>query len=221
MIPLVFAATIDDWQMTLGERAAFEGVLSFTRPDLAVEIGTAKGGSLERTAAWSGHVHSFDLTEAGPEARALPNVTFHGGDSHRLLAPWLEVTAGLGMTAGFAHVDGDHDTEGVARDLTDLLESPAFDGVMLIHDTANPGVRAGLDLADFAQFPHVAYVDYDFVPGRLVKRQDIGDDGQLWGGIGLVLVDRSGRFRVNREWASQGIRQDRYYSPGELIGYGR
>ena len=35
----------DPWQMTLGERAALEGLLARLRPALAVEIGTAEGGS--------------------------------------------------------------------------------------------------------------------------------------------------------------------------------
>jgi hypothetical protein len=87
---------------------------------------------------------------------------------------------------------------------------------MLIHDAANPGVRAGIDLALSREFPGVAYVDYDFVPGRMAKRHD-AEPGQAWGGIALILVDRSGGFALNREWASQGIRQDRFYSIGELL----
>jgi methyltransferase family protein len=216
MIPGVFSSPIEAWQMTCGERAAYEGVLAFTWPGLAVEVGTARGGSLERTAAYARHVHSFDLALPGPDTVALPNVTFHTGDSHDLLSPWLETAVRDGAVIGFAHVDGDHETEGAARDIADLLGSPAFDGIMLIHDSANPGVRAGIDLALSRGFPGVAYVDYDFVPGRMGKRQD-AEPGQVWGGIALIAVDRSGQFRLNREWASQGIRQDRFYSIGELL----
>src|SRR5690348_6240653 len=60
------------WQMSFGERAALEGVLAQLRPRLAVEIGTAEGGSLERIAAYSEEVHSIDLTHE-PVTRALPD----------------------------------------------------------------------------------------------------------------------------------------------------
>src|SRR4051812_27377118 len=52
-----------DWQMSPGERAAFEGVLAQLQPRLAIEIGTAEGGSLERIAANSADVHAVDLTD--------------------------------------------------------------------------------------------------------------------------------------------------------------
>ena len=52
------------WQMTFGERAAIEGILAQLRPRVAIEIGTAEGGSLERIAHYSERVHSFDLVTA-------------------------------------------------------------------------------------------------------------------------------------------------------------
>jgi Methyltransferase domain len=216
VIPAVFADPIGAWQMTLGERAAYEGVLAFTRPVLAVEIGSAAGGSLARTAAWSGHVHAFDLNPPAPDVLALPNVTFHAGDSHQLLPAWLDAAAAAGEVAGFAHVDGDHETAGAARDIADLLGSPGFDGIMLIHDAANPAVRAGIDWAAPCSFPHVAYADWDFVPGRVGRRPD-AEPGLAWGGIALIITSRTGAYTASREWASQGVRQDRYWSLAELI----
>lgn len=217
MIPDVFSAGMEAWQMTNGERAAYEGTLSFVRPHLAVEVGSAMGGSLERTAAHSRHVHSFDLDKPGPVASALPNVTFHTGDSHELLAPWLETVVCDGATIDFAHVDGDHTSAGAAQDITDLISCPAFDGVMLIHDVANQDVRDGLDLVRFERFPDVIYVDYNFVPGRMTKRRGEGEFCQLWGGIGLVIVDRSHQFKPSDDMASRGIRQDRYFDLNRLI----
>ena len=57
------------WQMSFGERAAIEGVLAQLRPQLAIEIGTAEGGSLERIAAHSERVISFDLVEPQPQVK--------------------------------------------------------------------------------------------------------------------------------------------------------
>jgi hypothetical protein len=216
MIPDVFSLGNAAWQMTNGERVAYEGTLAFVRPELAVEIGSAMGGSLERTAAYSGHVHSFDRVEPGPVARTLANVTFHTGNSHVLLSPWLETVVRDGATIDFAHVDGDHTPAGVAQDITDILRCPAFDGVMVLHDVMNQSVRDGLDLVGFERFPDVVYVDYDFVPGHMTRARD-RSYRELWGGIGLVLVDRSHQFRVREKMVSSGIRQDRFYSTHRLL----
>jgi len=215
MIPEAFSTSTRTWQMTNGERAAYEGTLAFVRPRLAVEIGSAMGGSLERTAAYSGQVHSFDRVEPGPVARDLQNVTFHTGDSHKLLAPWLESVVRDGGTIDFAHVDGDHRPEGVAQDINDILRCPAFDGVMLLHDVMNQGVRDGLDLVKFEQYPDVVYVDYDFVPGYASRRRG-RNFLAMWGGIGLVVVDRSHQFKIRDGMASSGIRQDRFYQSHRL-----
>src|SRR3954468_12229619 len=75
----------DPWQMGFGERAVVVGLLADVRPKLAIEIGTAEGGSLRRIASMSEEVHSFDLVEPEPSIRALANVTLHTGDSHVLL----------------------------------------------------------------------------------------------------------------------------------------
>jgi hypothetical protein len=176
------------WQMTLGERAALEGVLSQLHPRLAVEIGTAEGGSLRRIAAHSGHVHSFDLVRPDPSMADLENVTLHTGDSRVLLAKALEGFAERGDNVDFALVDGDHTADGVEHDMRQLLASEAVSRTVIVaHDTLNDDVRAGLRRIDYASDPKVAYFDLDFVGGHLSRGGDF--DGQLWGGFALVLVD--------------------------------
>ena len=51
------------WQMAYGERFALEGIVSQVRPRLAIEIGTAEGGSLRRIAAHADEVHCFDMAD--------------------------------------------------------------------------------------------------------------------------------------------------------------
>jgi cephalosporin hydroxylase len=156
----------EPWQMSYGERAALEGVLTQQRPELAVEIGTAEGGSLERIAAYSRHVHSFDLVEPAAPAKRLANVTFHRGSSHELLPPFLAELEGAGKSVDFALVDGDHTSDGVRRDVEDLLRSGALGrGIVLIHDTMNETARGGLEQVPYESLEKVAYVDLDFVPG--------------------------------------------------------
>jgi hypothetical protein len=81
-----------DWQMTLGERAALDGVLAELSPRLAIEVGTAEGGSLARIAVHSAEVHAIDLTRERLAA-CPPNAHFHQGDSREVLPALLESPA--------------------------------------------------------------------------------------------------------------------------------
>jgi cephalosporin hydroxylase len=178
-----------DWQMVPGERAVLEGLLSFLRPELAIEIGTAEGGSLRRLATHCGEVHSFDLGH-GLTVPDPPGVTLHTGDSHALLPEALEAFEREGQNVDFALVDGDHTAEGVRRDMEDLLASGALRRtVILAHDASNDEVRRGLDAVDWRATGKVAFVDLDFVPGHLSSGGPFKD--QLWGGFALVVVDEA------------------------------
>jgi hypothetical protein len=174
------------WQMQHGERAALEGLLAFTRPRLAIEIGTAGGGSLRRLAAHAEEVHSLDLVPPPAELASLPNVRFHTGDSHELLPRLL---ASLEQV-DFVLVDGDHSAEGARRDIEHLLASHAVSRTLIVvHDTMNPEVRSGFVGVDYASFGKVAYVETELVAGYAVASGPFA--GQLWGGFGLIQVDVS------------------------------
>lgn len=178
-----------DWQMAPGTRAALEGLLTQLQPALAVEIGTAQGGSLERIAAHSGEVHAIDLT--GELLRECPpNATFHAGDSREVLPRLLAGFANAGRNVDFALVDGDHEAAGVRADLEALLASPAVRRtVILVHDSFNPAVRDGIRSVERAAHPKVAAIELDFVPGRMVSSGSFA--GQLWDGLALIVVDES------------------------------
>jgi len=200
--------------MALGERAALEGLLSQLRPELSIEIGTAEGGSLERISVHSKEVHSFDLVK--PDADTLgDNVTLHTGDSHELLPAELTRFTEEERNVEFVLVDGDHSSAGVRRDVEDLLNSPAIARtVILIHDTANETVRAGLDAIPYKAWPKVSHVDLDFISGRLF--QEDGLRYELWGGLGLVVVD------VTRlAYTAEPIADERWYASGHLLADAR
>jgi hypothetical protein len=178
----------EEWSMMTGERAAIEGVLSELEPSLSIEIGTYLGGSLAPISAHSGIVHAFDR-DRRPEltAERFPNVTFHIGDSHELLPKVLAELADEGANVDFAFVDGDHTAPGVRRDVEDLLSSPSVARtVILLHDTLNERVRAGLEQVDYGSFGKVTYLDFDFVPGRIRTEGALKDE--LWSGLGLLVV---------------------------------
>jgi hypothetical protein len=176
-----------DWRMSLGERAAMEGLLATVKPGISLEIGTLRGGSLTAISAHSDVVHSFDLAfDPRVTHERFPNVVFHEGDSHVLLPQVLAELADRGLNVDFALVDGDHSVDGVRQDLEDLLASPAVARtVILIHDTLNERVRTGLREVDFEQ-PKVNHVELDFVTGQIWS--GAGFDHDLWGGLGLVVV---------------------------------
>lgn len=199
------------WQMSLGERAALEGVLAQVRPRLAIEIGTAEGGSLARMAAHSAAVHAFDLVAPAAAAASLANVTVHTGDSHALLPELLRDLAADGRNVDFVLVDGDHSAEGARQDMQDLLDSPAIGStVILAHDSMNPDVRAGLDRVDYDAIPKVAHVELDFVPGYLFHEPSLRNE--LWGGLALVVVDAA-----RAAYGSRRARPDRYYEAFGLM----
>jgi hypothetical protein len=197
------------WQMSLGERAAIEGVLAQVQPRLAVEIGSAEGACLRRIAVHAEKVHSFDLD---PPSIELPsNVTLHTGDSHELLPPFLAGLAAGGGNVDFVIVDGDHSAEGVRQDLEDLLDSPALArSVILIHDTVNERVRRGVDAVRFSAWPKVTHVELDWIPGFLFAEPALRNE--LWYGLGLVLVDSSHLASDNGQ-----VYEQRYHPAAPLL----
>lgn len=188
-----------DWQMRYGERLALEGILATLRPSLAIEIGTAQGGSLRRVAAHAEEVHAFDIM---PEVDALeselPNVTTHVGDSAILVPELLSELECEGRQVDFALVDGDHTVAGVRRDAEALLASEACRHTAIVfHDAANDDVRAGLEAVRFEEHPRVAYTNLDFIAGYLVS--DPVRHLEIWNGLALVLLDADRDEQAARE----------------------
>jgi cephalosporin hydroxylase len=178
------------WQMAFGERMALEGILSQLRPALAIEVGTAEGGSLRRIAAHSAEVHAIDIDpEVEAVVAAIPNATAHVGGSADVLPRLLaEIQAG-GRNVDFALIDGDHSAAGVRADVEALLASPACSRTfVVVHDTANEDVRDGLESLDLPDHPKVALCMLDFVPGYLVV-EDHDRSHEIWNGLGLVVLD--------------------------------
>jgi hypothetical protein len=186
-----FALADDRWQMAPGERAAIEGLLSQVKPELAIEIGTAQGGSLARIAAHSQEVHSFDLDPDVDESE-FPNVTFHRGDSHVLLPEFLRELEAEGRNIDFALVDGDHRAEGVRADVMHLIDSPALRrGYVVMHDTMNEEVHQGLDAVDWDSYAKVRYVDLAFTQ---LYQSHTPLLYERWGGLGLIAIDADGTY---------------------------
>ena len=203
----IFEDTV--WQMSLGERAAVEGLLCQLEPSLAIEIGSMEGACLRRIAAHAEEVHSFDVSP--PTLEQPDNVTVHTGDSHELLPRFLASLSEQRRNVDFAIVDGDHTPAGVRQDIEDLLDSPALaDTVILIHDTANEGVRRGVDAVRFAAWPKVSHVELDWIPGQLFAEPALRNE--LWYGLGLVVVDAA-----RLAYQNGSVYERRYQPAGPLL----
>jgi Methyltransferase domain len=198
-------------QMSFGERAALEGVLAQIRPRLAIEIGTAEGGSLARIVSYSAETHSIDLTHEPAAVFQDEHVIFHTGPSRQLLPELLDELTDSGRAVDFALVDGDHSFEGVANDLRTLLRSPSTArSVLLVHDSMNEEVRAGIESVGLDAYAKVVYYEPDFVPGYMYRQGTALNS--VWGGLCLIICDTQrspGYTSSPRQW--------RYYEPYEAI----
>ena len=130
-------------------------------------------------------------------------VRTHTGDGRRAPAGLPRAARGRGADhQAQYYVDGDHTAGGVLRDVEDLLASPALGpSVIVMHDTTNEDVREGLLAASLDGHPSVAYLDLDFVAGHLSGAEHYA--GQLWGGLGLVIVDPAAR--AERASVTEGL----------------
>jgi predicted O-methyltransferase YrrM len=187
-----------DTEMSPGEQASLAGVLAMVAPEVSVEIGTYTGGSLARIAAFSGHVHTFDLVSHVDSH--LPEVDYHLGDSAVTVPQVLAELEQAGTAVDFVLVDGDHSRQGAYRDACSVFDSPATSGaVILFHDIANEAVRGAVQDAIMGR--DFRFVDLSFA----VSAQAPPLLGECWGGLGLVV--RGGDFwphpdqvRANAGW---------------------
>ncbi len=202
-------------RMSFGERAVLEVVLAQLGPSLSIEIGAAGAESLKQIAAHSGEVHSFGLVTPELAAANAESITAHTGDSHALLPEELKRLAEAKRNVDFVLIHGDHFSKGMRQDMEDLLNSPALGStIIMVHDTTNEAVRAGLDAVHYAAWPKVAHVDLDIVPGYLFREGDLRHE--LWGGLGLVVVDST-----RLAYTAGPVMQDQRYPAAPLFADAR
>ena len=177
----------DNWQMHESERRALTAILHRLMPRCAIEIGTYRGGSLSLISQYAESVFSIDIDpEPASRYSGFKNVSFLTGPSQHLRPLLLKELDDKEMSPGFIFVDGDHSAEGVKRDIDCLLACvPRVPLFLALHDSFNPGCRAGMLSARWEASKHVHWVDLDFVPGRMNEHGG-GGDGEMWGGVALA-----------------------------------
>ncbi len=181
-----------EWEMSAAERFTLVGLLERLKPDVAIEIGTYRGGSLQVLDRYCPRVHSIDLDPAVRDrlAPTFPRVRFHSGPSSEQIPVVLQEIEHSGGKLGFVLVDGDHKAKGVQADIEALLRyRPRSSVHIVLHDSFNPDCRAGMRRAAWADCPYVQSLDLDFVPGRFCpKAEGSAYARSMWGGFALAIL---------------------------------
>lgn len=160
--------------MTAAERCAIIGLISRLKPEQTLEIGYRFGGCTAYLAEFSGFVTSVDLDEhvRGAGGR-WPNVSGVRSDSKA----YLRKAIAEGWDYDFIVIDGDHSRAGAKADLVLAMQ---VGRVIVMHDTMNDECRNGyLDAIEEMR----GKVDFE-------ANMDFVLNSGIWGGLGLVLVNR-------------------------------
>jgi hypothetical protein len=190
-----------DWQMSPSERVMVTYLIEHLRPRAAIEIGTRFGGSLQVLARHCLRVYSLDID---PEVKErlkgrFENVEYLIGRSEETLPPLIDRLQREHTAVGFVLIDGDHSTDGVRRDIDNILRyKPATTLYIIMHDSFNPVVRRGLRAANWAGSPYVHRVELDLVAGAVNTTPSFR--GQLWGGLAIAILapePRSGDLEIS------------------------
>jgi len=178
-----------DWHMTFCERAALLHVLRIADPEISIEIGTFRAGSLAPISDFSEKVFTFDIDPNHHRVHPqFSNVEFITGDTSKTLHAIVDQLNESDAEVNFILIDGSHETSGVCSDITECLRyipktNPTY---IMMHDSSNPDVRAGILSAPWQDCSYVHRLDLDFVPGCLYDRPDIAN--QIWGGLALAVI---------------------------------
>lgn len=177
------------WQMSRAEKYALIGVLQEVNPDVAIEIGTYKGGSLQVISAYSKSVFSIDITKASSEflAGKFSNVDFIVGDSAECLTDIFAKIKAENRRLDFILVDGDHTRKGVYRDLEAIFNFPHTNPItILMHDSFNPECRKGIRTFLENHMDKVTFAELDYVTGSFWHNDTYRE---MWGGLAMVKFD--------------------------------
>jgi hypothetical protein len=180
------------WEMSPPERSVMLQLLESRRPDVALEIGTYRGGSLQAIVAFARTVYSIDIDPRVPAMLGprFPDVRFRTGDSNVLLPQVLEEITRSGEQLGFVLVDGNHQTSAVRSDLDHILQHvPTGLVYVLMHDSFNPACRQGILSAGWEQCKHVHYLEVDFIAGELFDKVSAPEKASsMWRGLALAVM---------------------------------
>jgi hypothetical protein len=196
----IVGAELVRWAMSPAEQVGLTYLLERRKPGVAIEIGTRFGGSLQVIARLAKKVYSLDIDPGVRERLAgrFPNVEFLTGPSDVILPPLLEKLQAESADLGFVLIDGDHTTEGVRKDIDNILRwKPIAPVDIVMHDSFNAVCRRGLRAGAWGACKYIDFVELDYVSGDVNTSRLCF--GELWGGLALARMlpePRNGRFEI-------------------------
>jgi hypothetical protein len=178
-----------DWQMSRAEKYCLIDLMNHLKPEVAIEIGTYKGGSLQVIQHFSKEVYSIDISPAPKKflEPKFPHVHFIVGEGDKLVHDLFARIDQEGKKLDFILVDGDHTCAGVQRDLHAILSYPHKNPfVILLHDSFNPQCRKGISSIPYNRYPAVEYVELDYITGSFWHNDTYRE---MWGGLAMIRVN--------------------------------
>ena len=180
------------WQMTRCEKFGLASLLRAAQPEVAMEIGTYKGGSLQLISAHSEKAYSIDISPDPRDTLSdyFRNVEFLTGKSDLLVPEVLRQVRERGENLGFVLIDGDHSAPGVRSDIEAVLRhKPTTPVYVVIHDSFHPPCRKGILDASWQECPYVHYIEVDFIPGVYhLHAFDTAPPKSMFGGLAVALM---------------------------------
>ncbi|MEO6875272.1 MAG: class I SAM-dependent methyltransferase [Opitutaceae bacterium] len=177
----ILALAPDDCLMTAAEKAVLVGLLHQLRPSSVLEFGFRNGGSCRFFADVAREVVTVDLD---PTCAARAAQWSHVRFLAMRTTEAVRLLKNEGKHFDFMLVDADHARASTRADVEAALE---LADIVLVHDSFNPCVRAGVKDALRGQD---IYCDLDFVPGCL-------QSNGLWGGFALIVPSLKKNERYN------------------------
>ncbi|MCH2211523.1 MAG: class I SAM-dependent methyltransferase [Fuerstiella sp.] len=213
------------WQMTRCEKLAFASILDAAAPEIAIEIGTYKGGSLQLISRKSKQVYSLDIASLDDTlAKHFDNVEFRTGPSQQLLPALLRQIQEERQPLGFVLIDGDHSTEGVRQDINAVLQyEPIRPLYIVFHDSFHPPCREGILSASWQDCPWVHYVEVDFIPGVYhYEAFDTAEPRSMYGGLAVAVMKptrRTGALTIHQSQSGlyNTVFRDSRHSPSSSL----
>jgi hypothetical protein len=138
---------------------------------------------------------AIDIDPAVRQRFTLPNnAELWIGSSADLIPRALNDFQKRELPLEYVLIDAEHSANGVERDINLVLQHrPTAPMVILIHDSGNPGCRAGILSAGWKANPYVHSVQCDFVPGQIIEHSIKDGRGEVWGGLALAYLDKKPR----------------------------
>lgn len=177
------------WQMSLAEKFILNALLDYAKPDVAIEVGTYEGGSLQVISKYARKVYALDIDPHIEDKlkSQFSNVEFIIGDSSQTLPKLVEQINAAGERVGFVLIDGEHSMEGVRRDINSVLKLiPKGEIIIVMHDSFNPDCREGIKTADWSSCKYLDFLKVDYVSGTFFAEPFFPVDGRtMWGGFAV------------------------------------